>query len=156
MKKTKLFLFLIIVLSLIGIADAIHLLEIKLGGHQGVFCDISTKFNCSGVNHSEYAEFLGVPVAVLGLAGYVFLGIMAGLLLNRDSLRKKLFYKRLFGFVTPFTLWLLAAIGFVFQLYLTIVEAYVLDQYCIFCLASQLLIFLILIFAWFEFRTSGR
>jgi uncharacterized membrane protein len=80
-------------------------------------CDINEKWDCGIVNHSPFAEILHIPVAAIGIAGYL---AMAGLALVR---RRR---------------WLLVltlgALGF--SLYLTYIEKYVLEVYCIYCVTS--------------------
>ena len=151
MKKTKLFLFLILVLSVIGIADSLHLLEIKYG--EGVLnCDLNEVFNCGAVNHSAQSEFLGFPTAGIGLVGYSVLALMSLVLLGKQDWRKKAFFKRIHKSITPFSLMLVAALGLAIQLYYTHVEFFVLQQFCMFCLFSQALILGIAIFAYMNYR----
>jgi vitamin-K-epoxide reductase (warfarin-sensitive) len=80
-------------------------------------CDINAKWDCGIVNHSPFAEIAHVPVAALGIAGYL---AMAGLALAR---RRRLL-----------TALALGALGF--SLYLTYIEKYVLEVYCIYCVTS--------------------
>jgi vitamin-K-epoxide reductase (warfarin-sensitive) len=81
-------------------------------------CSINEKWDCGIVNHSPYADIHGVPVAAIGIAGYLLIGIIA--LLRRRGL-------------------LLAAalIGMAFALYLTNIEARVLGVWCLYCVISQ-------------------
>ena len=37
-------------------------------------CSINERWDCGIVNHSPYAMLLGIPVAVIGIAGYLLLG----------------------------------------------------------------------------------
>jgi vitamin-K-epoxide reductase (warfarin-sensitive) len=100
------------------------------------YCDFSGEFNCDIVNRSIYSRFpaesrLAVPVAVIGLAGYIAIGILA-------LLRGK----------TAKALLLLAALGGLgFSLYLTYIEARVLHVWCILCLGSLAVIALITVLA---------
>ncbi|HEY6851138.1 MAG TPA: vitamin K epoxide reductase family protein [Terracidiphilus sp.] len=80
-------------------------------------CDINAKWDCGIVNHSPFAEILHVPVAAIGIAGYL---AMAGLALAR---RRRL-------------LAVLAVCALGFSLYLTYIEKYVLQVYCIYCVTS--------------------
>ena len=80
-------------------------------------CSINAKWDCGIVNHSPFAEIVHIPVAALGIAGYL---AMAGLALAR---RRRL----LAG---------LALAALAFSLYLTYIEKYVLEVYCIYCVAS--------------------
>jgi uncharacterized membrane protein len=84
-------------------------------------CDINAKWDCGIVNHSPFAEILHIPVAAIGIAGYLMLG---GLALARR--------RRWLAGLT------LAALGF--SLYLTYIEKYVLEVYCIYCVTSLAII----------------
>jgi vitamin-K-epoxide reductase (warfarin-sensitive) len=80
-------------------------------------CDINAKWDCGIVNHSPFAEIMHIPVAAVGIAGYL---AMAGLALAR---RRRL-------------LAVLAVCALGFSLYLTYIEKYVLEVYCIYCVTS--------------------
>jgi vitamin-K-epoxide reductase (warfarin-sensitive) len=80
-------------------------------------CSINEKWDCGIVNHSPYAVLGGIPVAVIGMAGYLLLGILA-------------FTKRYLALL-PLSLAALA-----FSLYLAHVEAHILGVWCIYCAAS--------------------
>lgn len=97
------------------------------------FCDFSQKFSCDIVNRSEYSTIADIPVAAIGVAGYALLFLLSTLWRSREE--------------TPTRLFLVALAGFAFALYLTYVEAYKLMTWCILCLISQALIFLIAAFS---------
>ena len=81
-------------------------------------CSINEKWDCGIVNHSPYAVMYGVPVAAIGIAGYL---IMALLALTRQR-----------------ALLLVATLGgMAFALYLTHIEAKVLGVWCLYCVISQ-------------------
>jgi uncharacterized membrane protein len=80
-------------------------------------CDINERWDCGIVNHSPYALIHGVPVAVIGITGYLLLGIL--------SLRR------------AYRLMLAGALaGLVFSLYLARIEDHVLGVWCIYCAIS--------------------
>jgi len=80
-------------------------------------CSINERWDCGIVNHSPFAVLAGVPVAVIGMAGYVILGALA--------------LKR------AYRLLLAAAVaGLAFSLYLAHVEAHILGVWCVYCVAS--------------------
>jgi uncharacterized membrane protein len=98
------------------------------------YCDFGDSFNCDIVNRSIYAEVGKVPVAGIGVAGYI---VLMALSLTARNRRLALF--------------MLAAalVGLGFTLYLTYIEAYVLVVWCILCLGSLATISLItLLSAW--------
>jgi vitamin-K-epoxide reductase (warfarin-sensitive) len=80
-------------------------------------CSINEKWDCGIVNHSPYAVLWGVPVAVIGMAGYLLLGILA--------------FRNKYLALLPLSLAALA-----FSLYLAHVEAHILGVWCIYCAAS--------------------
>ncbi|MGA3102943.1 MAG: vitamin K epoxide reductase family protein [Terriglobales bacterium] len=80
-------------------------------------CSINERWDCGIVNHSPYAVLYGVPVAVIGIAGYILLGVLA--------------------FRRAYRLMLLAALGGLgFALYLAHIESVVLGVWCIYCVIS--------------------
>jgi len=84
--------------------------------------------DCSTVNASRYSEVNGIPVAVIGIGGY--LALLGTLLLEK---RNEFFRKNgtLIGFG-------LALTGFVFTLWLIYVELVLLRAICPFCVTSQI------------------
>jgi uncharacterized membrane protein len=79
---------------------------------------------CETVQESEYAEMAGIPVALLGLAAYT---LLLGLIV----------------WDTPAARLAAAAISFVgllFALYLLVVQFFVIDAVCVWCLVNDLLI----------------
>ena len=84
-------------------------------------CRINDKWDCGVVNHSPYAAFYGVPVAAIGIAGYLLIAVL--------------------GFLRRRALLLLAVlVGLVFALYLTNIEAHILGMWCLYCVISQAII----------------
>jgi uncharacterized membrane protein len=87
-------------------------------------CDINAKWDCGIVNHSSYSMLFGVPVAAIGIVGYLGIGALA-------MMRRR---------------WLMMAatlIGLGFALYLSHVEKDILEVWCLYCVGSQILIALI-------------
>jgi len=101
-------------------------------------CYVNQRWDCGIVNHSTFAEIGGVPVAAIGVAGYLALGILA------------LFRQR-------FPTFLAALVGLGFALRLTFVEEYVIRMWCIYCVISQTIIALIALLAliWFGAEYYG-
>jgi uncharacterized membrane protein len=86
---------------------------------------------CEAVNGSRFATFGGVPVAVIGVAGYLV--IVASLAARRWGPAKA---RHAAGYAT----YALSAAGAAFSLYLTAIEAFVLHAYCTWCLVSAALV----------------
>jgi uncharacterized membrane protein len=89
-------------------------------------CSINEKWDCGIVNHSDYAEIQHIPVAGLGIAGYLALAALA-----LASKRR--------------VLALLALLALGFSLYLTYVEAYILQVFCVYCVISLGIISLLMV-----------
>jgi vitamin-K-epoxide reductase (warfarin-sensitive) len=87
-------------------------------------CSINEKWDCGVVNHSSFAEIAHIPVAAIGIAGYLAL---AGLALLRQ---------RALTFLA-------AEAGLGFALWLTFIEEYVLQVWCLYCVISLGVIVLI-------------
>jgi vitamin-K-epoxide reductase (warfarin-sensitive) len=112
----------IAVLSVAGVAVSAVSLQRHYAKSATAFCDVGERFNCDIVNRSEQSTVMGIPVAGIGVVGYGVLLVLATVYRSRAE--------------TP--TWLLAAAmaGLGFALYLTYVEGYVLETWCILCLSS--------------------
>ncbi|HUM04303.1 MAG TPA: vitamin K epoxide reductase family protein [Terriglobales bacterium] len=80
-------------------------------------CSINDRWDCGIVNKSPFAVIYGVPVAVIGITGYLLLGVLA--------LKKA--YRLMLAAVL---------IGLTFSLYLAHIEKDVLGVWCIYCVIS--------------------
>jgi vitamin-K-epoxide reductase (warfarin-sensitive) len=117
------FLFMAIaVLALAGAVVSAVSLERHYAKSATEFCDLGQKFDCDIVNRSEYSTLMGIPVAGIGVVGYALLLALATFYRSRPE--------------TPLRLLLAAVAGLAFALYLTDVEGYVLETWCILCLSS--------------------
>ncbi|HEX3472470.1 MAG TPA: vitamin K epoxide reductase family protein [Silvibacterium sp.] len=119
--------FLIAFLALAGIVVSTLALRVHYSNDVQP-CDINAHWDCGIVNHSRYAELNHVPVAVIGIAGYFVLGLLA--LLRRRALT-----------------FIAVLIGMGFSLYLTNIEAHKLEVWCLYCVISQGIMALITIFS---------
>jgi vitamin-K-epoxide reductase (warfarin-sensitive) len=87
-------------------------------------CSINERWDCGIVNHSPYAMLFGIPVAVIGIAGYLLLGVLA--------------------FRKAYRVMLIAALGGLgFALHLAHIESAVLGVWCIYCAISLAVISLL-------------
>ena len=102
--------------ALLGLAISAYLAWVHYAGIEPVCTGIS---DCERVQSSDYAELVGIPVAVLGLAGYST--ILASLWARVE--------------VTA----LLAYLAVAFSAYLTWAEVFKIDAICQWCVASALI-----------------
>lgn len=115
-----------LVLSALGIAIAGYLTAIHYADVDPV-CNIA--HGCKKVQTSEYAELAGIPVALLGLIGYV--GILVAVVVDGEWGRMAAA--------------LMALVGFGFSAYLTYRELFTIEAICQWCVASQVLLALLAI-----------
>jgi vitamin-K-epoxide reductase (warfarin-sensitive) len=80
-------------------------------------CSINDRWDCGIVNHSPYAMLAGIPVADLGIAGYLLMGALA--------------WRRAWRLLLA-----VALAGWGFSLYLAHIEKDVLGVWCIYCVIS--------------------
>ncbi|MDE3133745.1 MAG: vitamin K epoxide reductase family protein [Acidobacteriota bacterium] len=121
----------ILVIAALGVLEASYLTYVHYwnlgallcaGAHNGVS-------SCEQVQSSVYSKLAGVPVAVLGLIGYVSILV---------SLRIRGELGRGAGFCV-------ALIGCAFSLYLTYREVFTLKQICEWCVGSAVLMTILLV-----------
>jgi uncharacterized membrane protein len=132
----------IAILALAGAVVSSVSLYHHFGKDKTTYCDFGENFNCDVVNRSAYSTVAGIPVALIGILGY--LSLMALATFYRDKAE------------TPGMLLLGATLGLGFAFYLTYIEAYVLATWCILCLSSLTVIALITVLSSVLFAQSLR
>ncbi len=119
--------YLILLLAIAGIVVSALALQVHYSSAIQP-CDINAHWDCGIVNHSRHSVILGIPVAAMGVAGYAVIALFAFL--------RQRWLTLLFS---------LAGLGF--ALYLSNIEAHVLEVWCLYCVISQGLIALIFVLA---------
>ena len=131
-----------VLLALAGAADSAYLAFLKFTGTVAACSDIG---DCEAVNNSKYAEIGGIPLALLGLLGY--LAILAFLILEtqfpswRDGL-----HLGVFGFTLA---------GAIYSVYLTYIEIFVLHAICPYCVVSAVVMLLLFAISIIRLRRLG-
>jgi vitamin-K-epoxide reductase (warfarin-sensitive) len=115
--------FLLALLAVAGVAVSYLALRVHYSTETAP-CSINEKWDCGIVNRSPYAEIGHVPVAAIGIGGYI---VLAALALAR---RRRLVVGA-------------SLIGLGFSLYLTHIEKDVLLVWCLYCVISLGIISLI-------------
>jgi len=115
------------VLALAGIGVATYITVVQAGGNAPQ-C-LAGGHGCETVANSHYSHLAGVDVAVFGIVGYVLL--VGAALAGGDV-------ARIAGFA-------IALVGFGFSAYLTYLELFVIDAICQWCVASAVLMTLLLV-----------
>lgn len=106
-------------LALAGAAIAGYLTYAWYGGDDVGLC--LTGGGCETVQDSRYAKLAGIPVSVLGLAGYLSVLALAAL----DGLRARVAAAGI------------AAAGLAFSLYLLVLQLVVIDAVCSWCVGND-------------------
>lgn len=108
--------WLIAILALAGMVAAILALRehYRTGSSP---CSVNEKWDCGAVNKSQFAVVKGVPVADIGIAGYL---LLAGLAIGKR-------WRLLAAAAVP---------GWAFSLYLAHIEKDILGIWCIYCVIS--------------------
>ena len=109
--------YLIALLSLAGVIVSALALQVHYSTATEP-CSINEHWDCGIVNHSSYSVIFGVPVAAIGIAGYLAMGALA--LARRRIL-----------------LLVAALVGLGFALHLSDIEKNILSVWCLYCVISQ-------------------
>lgn len=117
-------------LALIGLGLATYLTIEHFVGSSILACSDKGVVNCSEVTNSAYSRFLGIPVAVLGLAQYLAMTALCMPWAWRST-RKEVHLARL----------VLAVIGMGFVLWLLSAELLKIHAICLYCTGVHVVTF---------------
>jgi len=112
------------------------------------FCAISKAINCDTVSQSAYSIFLGLPVPVWGIAGYIFFLLFLLIAKNRDAQKKRV-WNLLFLLAAAFTLYSIVLAG---------LSTFYIHSYCIMCMVLYAVNLLLLFYTRMirsRFKSSG-
>ena len=109
--------YLLLILAILGITVSSLALREHYREYGDSPCSINEHWDCGVVNHSPFAMLGPIPVAAVGIAGYI---LMAGLAFLRS-------YRLL---IVP------TLAGLAFSLHLADIEAHILGVWCIYCVIS--------------------
>ena len=109
--------YLLVILAILGITVSALALREHYREYGDSPCSINEHWDCGVVNHSPYAMLGPIPVAVVGILGYILMAALA--------------------FVRSYRLLLIPTFaGLAFSLYLANIEAHVLGVWCVYCVIS--------------------
>ncbi|MBI4301050.1 MAG: vitamin K epoxide reductase family protein [Chloroflexi bacterium] len=114
--------FVVIGLVLLAIALSAWLSYLYYSSSRTSFCPAGS--GCDIVRASPHSRFIGIPIPLIGVAGYSLILLLG--LWPRNSKEKSL------------SLYLLALAGFTFALYLTYLEFFVIKAVCPYCVATAI------------------
>lgn len=119
--------------SVIGILVSGYLAYVKLF-HVTIYCTPGLG-NCETVNSSRYSMLFGIPLGVWGLIGYIALFLL-------------ITFGRKIHFISEnvdLTVFAISLAGFLFSIYLTALELFVIKAICQWCILSAVMMTLIFI-----------
>jgi len=119
--------YVLFILAILGIVVSSLALREHYREYGDSPCSINERWDCGVVNHSRFAMLGPIPVATVGIIGYILMAVLA---LMRS-------YRLLI--VPTFA-------GLAFSLYLANIEAHVLQVWCVYCVASLVIISLMCLF----------
>jgi uncharacterized membrane protein len=133
----------LLALSIIGTGISSYLVYVHFAKLNPVCLPFA---KCEVVLTSRYAEMWGVPLSLLGLLMYIGLVVLSLWLLQKRNENKGL---------AAIGIYTMALAGTMFSLYLLYLEAYVIHDYCTWCLASGIVILTILILSLVNLSAMG-
>lgn len=129
-------------LALVGVFVAIYLTLFKIGVIGELSCTIGS---CERVNTSRWATFLGLPVAAWGIAFYVATLVVA-LTASKPVYEGNLNLSRALAWMS--------GLGFVFTLWLTYLELFVIHAICVWCVGSAVIVTAIFLLSLADLRAA--
>jgi uncharacterized membrane protein len=128
-KKSRLEMsqIILVVAAIIGLLDSLYLAYVKLT-NTNIYCTPGLG-NCDVVNASRYSVLWGIPLGVYGTVAFLMLLCLA------------VFGKRvkMLALYTELSLFAISLAGFLFSLYLTFIELFVLKAICQWCVLSAIM-----------------
>jgi len=138
--KNKLLLFLVLAVLAGGVATSVDLtyIHFKVASSDGSyksFCNINETINCDAVAQSEFSTFFGIPIAILGMATYLFSMLIVSLRISR--------FRDRIPRLDALQLWIAAgSVGY--SLFLAYICFAIIHAWCIMCMVLYLVNFLFL------------
>lgn len=128
------------VAALGGLLISTYMLLYKLGVIRTLVCGTG---NCEVVQSSKWADFLGLPVPLWGVIGYglVLITAVRGVQPGRTADR-----------ATAFILAGASALAFLFSIYLSAIEEFVIGAWCRWCISSAVVATALFLFSLPEYR----
>ena len=129
----KKFTIIALVASIIGFLDSLYLTIIKYT-HATIYCTPGLG-DCASVQNSRYSTILGIPIALLGALAYLVL-VACYIIENK---------KTAFASISSLVIFGTSFFGFIYSLYLTWLELFVLHAICQWCVLSAICITVIFV-----------
>jgi len=151
----------LLILGFLGFLDASYLTILH---YKNVIPPCSIAHGCETVLTSKYASIFGLPLSLLGAGYYVVVLILTGIFWqmqpstssgNKSSLSERSESKGVLPNL-PSLLLFLTTCGLLVGIYLVYLQAFVLHAYCQYCLASEVIDFLLFDISWWLWKSSSN
>lgn len=119
--------------SAVGILDTFYLIYHKIRGTE-IACPFFPKEWCRKVQQSKYSKIFGIPNAVLGFVMFMAIFVLTWLYIH--------------GIVSAWPILILVIIGFLFSMYFTYVQGFILKAFCTWCLVSAISFTVMFFLSW--------
>lgn len=121
----------IVLLALFGFFDSLYLSLSTLRPEDPLYCPVGG--SCTAVQDSPWSRLPpgeeGIPVAFLGVGGYLVLFLLGMVMLQTDTMGR---------LSLPPALLLVSSMGALFSLYLVAIQIFVIHSICFWCALSAL------------------
>ncbi|MFC1831321.1 vitamin K epoxide reductase family protein [Thermodesulfobacteriota bacterium] len=139
-----------LVLAISGIINSLYLAVTHYRNYTDLswssFCAISKAVNCDTVAQSPWSIFWDIPVAIWGVFGYLL--FLSVLLCVRRNIKNT--------FIMWSVLTLLSLLFSLAALSLGYISTTQIGSYCILCIVSYIISFLLLLYSWIAWRRFGN
>ncbi|NJN66257.1 MAG: vitamin K epoxide reductase family protein [Chloroflexaceae bacterium] len=143
----------IVLLALFGLFDSLYLSLSTLRPEDPMYCPVGG--SCTAVQDSPWSRLPpgegGLPVAFIGVGGYLVLFLLGMIMLQTDMVGGRL--------SLPPTLLVVSSAGALFSLYLIAIQVFVIHSICFWCALSALFqwsIWGLTLFDWSVWRRVQR
>jgi len=137
-------------LAFSGLADSVYLFISHYRVYTDIayesFCAISRSINCDTVSQSPYSIFIGIPVPAWGIIGYTFFMLLLPFAWNREAQKQKI-WTILFYTSLTFS---------IYSVILAYISTFHIHSYCMMCIVSFGINFLLLYFTWLVRKRFGK
>jgi uncharacterized membrane protein len=136
------YLWVTVALAAAGLFDSIYLAVSHYRNFVDIayssFCAISRSINCDTVSQSHYAIFLGLPVPIWGIIGYIFVLLLIWVASTKAACKQRIWA----------LLILVSALYSLYSIILAAISHFYINSYCIMCILSYGLNFSLLFYSW--------
>lgn len=125
----------ILLVAFLGLADSAYLAQNEANGTP-LLCNIQNLSGCNVVAQSSYSHLFGIPVAEFGILFYGALFVLAA------------FELVIFDRILRRALQVAGALGVLFSAYSVLLQLFVIQALCVYCLASAFFAFVVFLLAY--------